>query len=89
MALNMPFKNADFIKGRASGYFAQLVYSIRNAVVHNKETEFHLTYASLDGTFATLIESFLMPSLEEICFAVVAKQNTELWYSQDKLFFYK
>jgi hypothetical protein len=88
-ALDMGFKHSEFTVGQAAARFSQLVYAIRNAVVHNKETEFHLTYASLDATFLRLIESFLIPALEEVCFALVGRKNPELWYSQDKLYFYK
>lgn len=62
--------------------FTKLVYLIRNAIVHNKETEFHLTYASLNTSpsFCALIEKFLLPSLEEICFELIGKPNAEFWY---------
>ena len=65
-----------------------MVYAIRNAIVHNKETEFHLTYATLDSTICALIESFVIPCLEEICFALVGSQNDYVWYLNKELKLY-
>ena len=87
--LGFSFKWTGFTTQNAAGHLSLLVYAVRNAVVHNKETEFHLTYASMDSTLQMLVESFLFPILEEVCFAVIGRRNPELWYSQDKLYFYK
>jgi hypothetical protein len=87
--LDLPFTFAGFQGQAAAGFFAKLVYAIRNAIVHNKETEFHLTYASLDPKMCALIESFLIPSLEEICFSLIGSPNTHLWYQNKQLQLYK
>lgn len=75
----------------APSFFSKLVYAVRNSIVHNKETEFHLTYASLDSTPAlcALIENFLLPSLEEICFSLISRKNSEFWYQNKDLSLYK
>ena len=65
--------------------FAQLVYGVRCAIVHNKETEFHLTYANLDAGIAHLIEKFLIPTLEEVCFHLVSGTNSVVWYTNSEL----
>jgi hypothetical protein len=88
-ALGLPFAFAQFGAQSAVTSFAKLVYAIRNAIVHNKETEFHLTYASLDMTISALIEMFLIPSLEEICFSLIGIPNTHLWYQNKQLLLYK
>jgi hypothetical protein len=80
---------AEFAASEVATRFAQMVYSVRNAVVHNKETEFHLTYATLDDTICTLIESFVIPSLEEMCFALVGSPNQCVWYSNKELLLYQ
>jgi hypothetical protein len=87
--LGVNFKFNDFKAQAAAGCFTRLVYVIRNAIVHNKETEFHLTYASLDANVCYLIESFLLPSLEEISYAVIGSPNTQLWYKNRELLLYK
>jgi len=88
-SLALSFQFTDFHDQAAPGCFAKLVYTIRNAIVHNKETEFHLTYASLDSTICGLIELFLIPSLEEICFSLIGSPNNQLWYQNKELLLYK
>jgi hypothetical protein len=73
-------KSADFSKNTAQN-FSSLVYSARNHIVHNQETEFHLTHTTLDVTSTLLLEDFLIPSLEEICFFLTIKPNSYVWYS--------
>jgi len=73
---------------RASSYFARIVYKVRNAIVHNKETEFHLTDATLDQAMYDLIGMFLIPCLEEMCFDLIGQQNQLVWYQNDALKLY-
>lgn len=85
-----PLRYSEFRAGsECHGYFSQMVYQIRCAIVHNKETEFHLTYASLNEGLIALIERFLIPSLEEICFALIGTPNQEFWYSRKELLLYQ
>lgn len=88
-ALGVTFTYRGFATQGTAGSFAKLVYVIRNAIVHNKETEFHLTYASMDATVCTIVETFLIPSLEEICFAMIGSPNQYLWYQNKELYLYK
>lgn len=76
---------SEFIAGDLPGNFAQLVYGARCAIVHNKETEFHLTYANLEPNTVLLMESFLIPTLEEICFHLVSKTNPIVWYTNSEI----
>lgn len=72
---------ANFASGnQVSSSFCELVYKMRCAIVHNKETEFHLTYASLTNGFIALIELFLLPALEEFCFVLLGVKNQIIWY---------
>lgn len=75
----------EFTAGDLPANFAQLVYGVRCAIVHNKETEFHLTYANLDDGVAALIEKFLIPTLEEVCFHLVSGTNSVIWYANRDL----
>lgn len=88
--LGIKKKSTDF-NAQAGGIdlFTNIVYQVRCAIVHNKETEFHLTYASLDNNISALIESFLIPSLEEICFSLIGSQNSEVWYSKKEIMLYQ
>jgi hypothetical protein len=87
--LGVKFTFNDFQVPQTASYFSKLVYAFRNAIVHNKETEFHLTYATMDATVCSLIERFLLPSLEEVCFSLICKPNVELWYQNSELQLYK
>jgi len=87
--LGVGFTFAQFRANATPPNFAKLVYSFRNAIVHNKETEFHLTYASLNLGLSCLLEAFLIPSLEEISFAVIGKTNPKLWYQNRELHLYR
>jgi len=87
--LGVSFKFSQFGGGGSAARFAELVYAVRNAVAHNKETEFHLTYASMDAVITTVMESFLIPSLEELSFALISNVNPQLWYSNKHLLLYK
>jgi len=71
--------------------FSQLIYRIRNTIVHNKETEFHLTYASLNmhPSLCSIIEDFALPCLEEICFSLISKPNQVFWYQNKEICLYK
>jgi hypothetical protein len=75
--------------GSFADRLAKLVYAVRCAVVHNKETELHLTHSTLDAASATIMTKFLIPSLEEICFYFVGKRNNEVWYQSQNLVLYK
>jgi hypothetical protein len=80
--MGMNRRYAHFVQGKqAPSFFSDLVYKLRCAIVHNKETEFHLTYASLTNGFIALIESFLLPALEEFCFVLIGVKNQLIWYS--------
>ena len=57
-----------------------MVYKIRNAIVHNKETEFHLSYYSPHPGVPVLLKEFLFPCLEEMCFALIAAESKLIWY---------
>lgn len=71
-----------------SGYLCDMVYGVRCAIVHNKETEFHLTTITLNGPLKTLISDFLIPSMEEICFGLIGSPNNQTWYQGRELLLY-
>ncbi len=69
-----------------STFFAKLVYSFRNSLVHNRETEFHLTHDSLlnhrriGNTAQIILEKFLIPSLEEVVYYLIIEENDLIWF---------
>ncbi len=84
-----PFRFGDFQdNGACADHFASMVYAVRCAVVHNKETELHLTHTALDAGSEALIRDFLIPSLEEICFYLIGSPNNDVWYDSKQLMLY-
>jgi hypothetical protein len=81
-------KHNQFAGSEPAVLFAQMVYAMRNVIVHNKETEWHLTYAGLDAATSAVLERFLLPCLEEICFSLVSKRNSLIWYTNQHLALY-
>jgi hypothetical protein len=68
--------------------FSKIVYSIRNAIVHNKETEFHLSHSTLCPITILLIEEIVIPTLESIIFTLLTTKNEIVWYKHDTIQLY-
>ncbi len=83
-----PLTHVDFAGDESAGYFAQIVYAVRNVIVHNTETEWHLTNRALDAVSCHLLEDFLMPSMEEIGFALMSTKNQHVWYDHEAIALY-
>lgn len=80
--------HVDFPGNESAGYFAQIVYAVRNVIVHNTETEWHLTNKTLDEVSCHLLEDFLMPCMEEIGFALMSTKNQHVWYDHETIALY-
>lgn len=86
----VPLPFAEFRDdGSAPDYFSQMVYALRCAIVHNKETELHLTHAGLNAAYAAILEDFLIPSIEELSFALIGVPNDYVWYQHQEMALYK
>ncbi|WP_447786423.1 hypothetical protein [Pseudomonas germanica] len=66
-------------------YFSKLLYQIRCSIVHNKETEFHISTETYSKGCALVLEQYFLPVLEEFVFLSMAEDNPIVWYSQDKI----
>ena len=70
-------------------FYPLLIYAFRNAIVHNKATEFHFTHTNIVGTiYFDLIKEFLLPSLEIIVFHLITRKsesNSLIWFSNSEL----
>lgn len=91
LKIGLEFQFDAFTGDAAAVNYSKLVYEMRNSIVHNKETEFHLTFASLadNPKIADILTQFLIPSLEEICFHLISRPNNQLWYSNRSLYLYQ
>lgn len=65
--------------------FSSIVYAVRNHMVHNQVTEFHLTQTTLSSSIIVLLADFLIPTLEEICFYLTIKPNLFVWFSHPEV----
>lgn len=65
----------------------EIIYTVRNCIVHNKETEWiHINHSLLkeQPEIKTFFEKFLLPTLEFIVKELIFKENTIVDYPHDK-----
>lgn len=81
-----PLLHRNVGKNEMQRVFCALIYGIRNSIVHNKSTEFHLTYKTLSNEIALIIENFLFPCLELIVMRLTIDPTSEIvWFSNTQL----
>ncbi|MEK4670668.1 hypothetical protein [Niallia sp. FSL R7-0271] len=75
-------KCANVNRGNMDNFLANLIYKMRNSIVHNKETEFHITYGNLFDYpgIQYLLEDFLLTVLEEVTFHLIINKNVNISY---------
>ncbi|ANS87438.1 hypothetical protein VSVS12_03738 [Vibrio scophthalmi] len=64
---------------------SKLIYIIRNSIVHNKETEFHLSHETLNDNICNFIEKYLAPQMENILFTLLTQKNNVVWYEHQNI----
>lgn len=71
--------------------FARLVYILRNCIVHNKETEYHLTHFELNKIPVSkkFFEQFMLPLLENIIYLVLLDSSSFLDYNSPTINLYE
>ena len=75
-------------------FFSTMIYAFRNSLVHNRETEFHLTHEALlyhNTTYNTaqlVLENFLIPLIEEVVFYLIIEPNNLVWFLNPTLKLY-
>lgn len=70
-------------------FYCKLIYYMRNSIVHNKETEHHILHSTLNPVVPFLLNNFLFPSLEEICFKLIIETNASINYTYPSLRLYE
>jgi hypothetical protein len=84
-------KYSEISASNINNLLSSLIYSFRNSMVHNRETEFHLTHLTLNNhdvigdTARKLLEKYLLPIMEEMCFFLIIKRNDLVWYDNSSL----
>jgi len=71
------------------GFYTTVVYMFRNSMVHNRETEFHLMHETLSPELKQFIESFLIPTMEELVILLTIERNDIVWYTNAKISVYQ
>lgn len=69
--------NSEFINT-----FSSLLYSIRCSIVHNKETEFHLTTANQIDFVESKLAAYYLQAMEEIILYLIFNKNALVWYNK-------
>lgn len=69
---------------------SKLIYYFRNSIIHNKETEFHITHTVLNNSsdLVKFFEDFLLPTLENIIYFLIFKENSIIDYPKNYLLLY-
>lgn len=69
--------------------YAHLVYKVRCSVVHNKETEFHISHFNLSDEAAELIEDCILRPLYSLVFEMLSDRSSPVWYPYQTLNLYQ
>lgn len=69
---------------------SKLIYYFRNCIIHNKETEFHITHTILNSSsdLVKFFEIFLLPTLENIIYFLIFKENSIIDYPKNYILLY-
>lgn len=69
---------------------SKLIYYFRNSIIHNKETEFHITHTTLNSSsdLVNFFESFLLPIIEDIIYFLIFKENSIIDYPKNHILLY-
>lgn len=79
-----------YIEGINYTNASKLIYIFRNSIIHNKETEFHITHTVLNSTnnLVKFFEDFLLPTLENIIYYLIFKNGSIIDYPKNHLLLY-
>jgi len=89
-----PGNNYKNIKGNGRkdiGYFPKMVYQLRNTILHNTATEFHLTHYELSKNeiIVKFLKDFMIPILEKIILHLIINNNEIISYKENSLILYE
>lgn len=77
--------NAIITAGQFPKFFSTLIYQMRCSIVHNKETEFHISSETYALGCELIMEQYLLPTLEEFVFLAMAEDNDVVWYRSNSI----
>lgn len=76
---------------KIGGYFSKIVYQLRNSILHNTATEFHITHYELSKNeiIVKFLEEVMLPNLEKIILHLITTNNNLIAYDDNVLLLYK
>jgi hypothetical protein len=72
-------------EGEFCNFISKIVYQIRCSIVHNKETEFHISSENYPIGCRLIIEEYILSMLEEVMFFLLSSENALVWYKSDSI----
>lgn len=70
---------------QVSDFYSFWIYELRCEIVHNKATEYHMTYMNLDENLKRFMIDFFLPSMEAIIFHTMIRVPKCLQYDRDAI----
>lgn len=85
------YKNLTGNGKKDIGYFPKIVYQLRNTILHNTATEFHITHYELDKNevIVKVLKEFMIPMLEKIILHLIITNNELISYENNVLTLYE
>lgn len=77
--------SANVNRGNFYDFISRVVYQLRCSIVHNKETEFHVSSEIYPEGCKLILEDFLLRFLEEMIFLLVSRNNSIVWYTSESI----
>jgi len=70
--------------------YSSTVYMLRNAILHNKTTEFHITqYALFEFPYIVdILSEFIIPTLENVIYSLIIQNDSSLTYKENHIKLY-
>jgi hypothetical protein len=73
---------------QSCGLYSKLFYSLRNSIVHNKETEFHLSHFNITNSSGFFIDKVFIEPLRDVILELIYDTGSDVWYKRDSLSLY-
>lgn len=68
--------------------YADFLYQVRCSIVHNKETEHHISHFNLDEKIAVMIDKILLQPLHCLIYELITDSTSPVWYEEQRLELY-
>ncbi|WP_299181946.1 hypothetical protein [uncultured Neptuniibacter sp.] len=80
---------ADLCTHLNADKYAKMLYKVRCAIVHNKETELHLSYFNINQTIEKVLNDALIKPLLLLISDLITDKSSKVWYTGPELKLYQ